>query len=115
VDTVVFDKTGTLTAGTPTVTSIHPSGGHTADEVLAIAAAAELYSEHPLGTAIVAHARDRGLPVREPDSFDYQPGRGVCAEVDGQLVTVGNTDAGGPADESRTPAGAGTAVHVQIG
>ncbi len=115
VDTVVFDKTGTLTAGTPTVTYIHPAGEHTVEEVLAIAAAAELYSEHPLGTAIVAHARVRGLPVREPDSFDYQPGRGVCAEVDGQLVTVGNTDAGAPTGECRTPADAGTAVHVQVG
>ncbi|MDN5756919.1 MAG: cadmium-translocating P-type ATPase [Tomitella sp.] len=114
VDTVVFDKTGTLTAGTPTVTSIHPSGGHSVEEVLTAAAAAELYSEHPLGTAIVAHARVRGLPVHEPDSFDYQPGRGVWAEVDGQLVTVGNTDADAPTGERRTPAGAGTTVHVQV-
>ncbi|MCX7522727.1 cation-translocating P-type ATPase [Microbacterium sp. STN6] len=90
VDTVVFDKTGTLTTGTPTVIDVQPAPGLEADRLLALAAAAEWYSEHPLGQAIVEHARVRGVHSREPESFDYQPGRGVTATVEGRTVRAGN-------------------------
>lgn len=114
VDTVVFDKTGTLTAGTPAVTGIAPAAGYRADAVLTAAASAELRSEHPLGVAIVAHARGRNLVVREPDSFDYQPGRGVSATLGGHLVAVGahSTPASMGGQGTTTPAE--TTVDVRI-
>jgi Cu2+-exporting ATPase len=85
IDTVVFDKTGTLTAGKPAVTDV--IGG---DEVLRLAASADLPSQHPLATAIVAEARNRGLAITEPAQFDSVPGHGVIALVGGQPVLIGN-------------------------
>ncbi|MGH6740244.1 MAG: heavy metal translocating P-type ATPase [Bradyrhizobium sp.] len=90
VDTVVLDKTGTLTFGKPEVQRVVPASGATAEEVLAAAAAAELRSEHPLGKAIVVYARKQGCSVTEPTSFDYTPGRGITAEVDGCIIRVGS-------------------------
>jgi heavy metal translocating P-type ATPase len=90
VDTVVLDKTGTLTFGRPEVQRVLPSAGVTPDMVLDAAASAELRSEHPLGQAIVAHARARRRPTIEPDHFAYTPGRGIAAEVAGTMVLVGN-------------------------
>ncbi len=90
VDTVVLDKTGTLTFGRPEVQRVFPAAGVTANEVLDSAASAELRSEHPLGQAIVAHARARGRAAIEPDRFAYTPGRGIAAEVAGTTVLVGN-------------------------
>ncbi|MDR1264121.1 MAG: cation-translocating P-type ATPase [Propionibacteriaceae bacterium] len=89
VDTVVFDKTGTLTSGRPTVVALRPADGWSGEELLALAAAAESYSEHPLGRAIVAHARGLGLPLDPCRGFSYQPGRGVTAEVAGRMVAAG--------------------------
>ncbi|MFD0368046.1 heavy metal translocating P-type ATPase [Streptomyces sp. NPDC127114] len=83
VDRVALDKTGTLTEGTPRVTAVH---GEPA--ALALAAAAELPSEHPLGRAVVAEARARGLAIPEASAFAAEPGRGVRARVDGREVTV---------------------------
>ncbi len=114
VDTVVFDKTGTLTTGTATVVDVRTAGAVDADTLLAVTAAAEAYSEHPLGQAIVAHARATGLTVDSSDGFEYQPGRGVTATVAGRTVAVGNhalvPDAPTQVDEHR----AVTAVHVSI-
>ena len=90
VDTVVLDKTGTLTFGRPEVQTIIPVDGATSDEVLDIAAAAELRSEHPLGKAILAYARMRQRVVTEPEHFAYTPGRGIAAQVGGASVLVGN-------------------------
>jgi len=90
VDTVVLDKTGTLTFGRPEVQRIAALEGVSSDEVLDAAAAAELRSEHPLGQAIVNHAREAGRPIVEPERFDYKPGRGVTAIVDGATIHVGN-------------------------
>lgn len=87
---IAFDKTGTLTAGTPRVEMIHTLDGHTADDVLALAAAAERPSEHPLAAAIVAAARDRDLAIPDAGGFDSAPGRGVRAHVAGRLVQVGS-------------------------
>ena len=90
VDTVVVDKTGTLTYGRPEVQRVLPVDGATSEDVLNAAASAELRSEHPLGQAIVAHARARRRPGVEPDGFVYTPGRGIAAEVAGTRVLVGN-------------------------
>lgn len=90
VDTVVLDKTGTLTFGRPEVQSIVPVDGATSNEVLDMAAAAELRSEHPLCKAILAYAASQKRPVTEPESFAYTPGRGIAAQVAGASVLVGN-------------------------
>jgi heavy metal translocating P-type ATPase len=115
VDTVVFDKTGTLTTGVLRVTDVRPANGITVDGLLAATAGAEWYSEHPIGRAITGHAADRGLPVRAAADFDYQPGHGVIATVDGHRVRAGNTRL---VPEATTPTqdnGGGSAVHVAIG
>lgn len=90
VDTIVLDKTGTLTFGKPAVQAIVPADGVSFDEVLDAAASAEARSEHPLGQAIMAFARDRGRAYVEPERFDYTPGRGITAIVSGATIHVGN-------------------------
>ncbi|OZC73769.1 copper-translocating P-type ATPase [Rhodococcus sp. 06-418-5] len=89
VDTVLFDKTGTLTKGEPTVTAIEVTGGRTADNVLALAAAAEADSEHPLARAIIGAARSRNLTVPAATDFQSSPAVGVAAVVDGVRIQVG--------------------------
>jgi heavy metal translocating P-type ATPase len=90
VDMVVIDKTGTLTFGRPEVQRIVSAEGVSAEAILAAAASAEVRSEHPLGKAIVAYVRAQDRPIREPERFDYTPGRGITALVDGATVLVGN-------------------------
>jgi Cu2+-exporting ATPase len=90
VGAVLFDKTGTLTKGEPTVTAMTAATGYrTEDELLAIAAAAESDSEHPLARAIVDAARRRGLTVPASSDFTSSPAVGVTARVDGKTVRVG--------------------------
>ncbi|MCV7301717.1 heavy metal translocating P-type ATPase [Mycobacterium barrassiae] len=89
VGAVLFDKTGTLTKGEPTVTAIAAASGRAEDEVLALAAAAEADSEHPLARAIVDAARRRELAIPQWSGFSSSPAVGVEAEVDGQQVRVG--------------------------
>ncbi|WP_375003621.1 heavy metal translocating P-type ATPase [Aeromicrobium sp. CTD01-1L150] len=89
VDVILFDKTGTLTKGEPTVTGIEPTPGYPEDAVLALAAAAESDSEHPLARAIVGAARSRELEVSEPTDFSSSPAVGVKATVDETLIEVG--------------------------
>ncbi|WP_137824208.1 heavy metal translocating P-type ATPase [Brevibacterium sp. 2SA] len=89
VDAVLFDKTGTLTKGEPTVTAVETTGTRSDDEVLALAAAAETDSEHPLARAIVRAAEQRGLTVPAAQNFSSSPAVGVRAEVDGTEVEVG--------------------------
>ncbi|PXA77158.1 heavy metal translocating P-type ATPase [Auritidibacter sp. NML120779] len=89
VDSVLFDKTGTLTKGEPTVTGIHPVGDRTKDEVLALAAAAETDSEHPLATAIVGATRTRELDVPAATEFSSSPAVGVKATVNDTVIEVG--------------------------
>lgn len=89
VDAVLFDKTGTLTRGEPTVTAVEPGPGRTDDEVLALAAAAESDSEHPLARAIVSAAEARGLSVPPAGDFSSSPAVGVEAEVEGRRIRVG--------------------------
>ena len=94
---VLLDKTGTLTQGRPTVQHIHP-GGVDAGELLAVAAAAESHSEHPLARAIAAAAAQRQLTVPAVEDFQAATGFGVTAQVDRHQVRVGRpaflTDAG---------------------
>ena len=113
VDTVVLDKTGTLTAGAPRVVAVNlaqPPGESTADpmaestaasaaapaagedEVLALAAAAEWNSEHPIGRAICTEAAVRDLTVPVPDDVIYSPGAGVSARVKERWITVGRRE-----------------------
>ncbi|WP_235658199.1 heavy metal translocating P-type ATPase [Mycolicibacterium moriokaense] len=89
VGAVLFDKTGTLTKGEPTVTAVATRGVRTEDELLAIAAAAESDSEHPLARAIVEAAHRRGLTVPASSDFTSSPAVGVSARVDGKTVRVG--------------------------
>lgn len=88
--TIVFDKTGTLTKGEPSVTDVIPAPGFTEEEVLRLAAVAEINSEHPLGEAIVRRARERSLQVEEPESFNAIPGHGVEAKAHGREILLGN-------------------------
>ncbi|NLO06242.1 MAG: heavy metal translocating P-type ATPase [candidate division WS1 bacterium] len=87
---VVFDKTGTLTLGQPGVTDVIPAGELTADELLRLAAAAEVPSEHPLARAIVAHARALEIDLPEAENFEVTIGRGVQATVEGRRITIGS-------------------------
>ena len=90
VDTVVVDKTGTLTVGEPQVVSVLPTEAAAGEgEVLALAAAAEWNSEHPIGRAIYAEAAVRDLTVPVPGDVAYSPGAGVRAHVEGRQITVG--------------------------
>ena len=90
LDAVVLDKTGTLTRGRPKVTDILPAGGVTVDQLLALAAAAETGSEHPLGQAIVAEAKERGLTLQSASGFTAISGRGLRAELSGQTILAGH-------------------------
>jgi len=87
---VVLDKTGTITHGRPSLTAVTTVGTWSRDEVLAIVAAAELGSEHPVGEAIVAAARERQLDLPAADQFTAVPGHGIEAVVGGHHVQVGN-------------------------
>ena len=87
VDVVLFDKTGTLTTGSQGVAAIVASQG-TEDEVLALAAAVEVKSEHPIARAIVAEAHERGLTVPSSTKFSALAGRGAQATVDGRELVV---------------------------
>jgi len=89
VDAVLFDKTGTLTRGEPVVSAVASVNGVTDDEVLALAAAAETDSEHPLARAIVRAARDRALTVPPSRDFTSSPAVGVSASVVGASIRVG--------------------------
>jgi Cu+-exporting ATPase len=88
--TLVLDKTGTITKGTPELTDVVPLDGHDPDGLLALVAAAETVSEHPLGAAIVRGARARDLDLSEPAGFDSITGKGIRATVDGRDVLAGN-------------------------
>ncbi|MEU9041019.1 MULTISPECIES: heavy metal translocating P-type ATPase [unclassified Kitasatospora] len=90
-DAAALDKTGTLTEGTPRISDIHPLSGSglSDDDLLALAAAAEHASEHPLGRAVVDAARARGLTPAPAEDFAAVPGAGVTATVGGRVVAVG--------------------------
>jgi P-type Cu+ transporter len=91
LDTIVLDKTGTITAGKPVLTDVQPVGPWGESELLALVAAAESDSEHPLAAAIVAGARDRGLSLPAAAGFASVTGMGVQATVDGHAVLAGSS------------------------
>lgn len=91
VNTIAFDKTGTLTYGKLEVSDIISFDKSISEnELLTLAASAEARSEHPLGKAIVAYAREKGMVLRDSDSFQMQRGKGICAEVSGRKLYLGN-------------------------
>ena len=104
VDTVVMDKTGTLTVGEPRVVSVRPTEAAAGeDEVLALAAAAEWNSEHPIGRAIYNEAAVRDLTVPVPGDVAYSPGAGVSTHIEGRRITVGRCRGQGHQPERDTP------------
>jgi Cu+-exporting ATPase len=90
VNTIVLDKTGTLTRGKPAVTQLMALNGITDRDLLRLAAAAEVGSEHPLGEAIVARSQELGLDLPKAEHFQAFAGKGIQAQVDGQEVLLGN-------------------------
>ena len=90
VTAVVLDKTGTITRGRPALTSLTAAGDWDEDRVLFLVASAEAGSEHPVAQAIVAHARERGVQLTQPESFDAVPGHGLQAHVAGHALSIGN-------------------------
>ncbi|OGO54182.1 MAG: copper-translocating P-type ATPase [Chloroflexi bacterium RBG_16_70_13] len=92
IDTIVLDKTGTITLGRPAVTDIVPAGGFEPDDVLALAAAAERDSEHPLAAAIVDGATERAITLAAPAGFEAVPGQGIRAWLGERRVLVGKQD-----------------------
>lgn len=89
VSVIALDKTGTLTKGRPELTDLVPAEGFDYDEVLALVAAVETRSEHPIAEAIVAAAKQRDLKIAAIEAFDATPGFGVSAKVSGRTVSVG--------------------------
>jgi Cu+-exporting ATPase len=90
IDTIVLDKTGTLTRGKPAVTRVVPLNGFAEADLLRLAAAAEVGSEHPLGEAIVNRARELGLELPAAEGFHSVTGKGIQATVDGRALVLGN-------------------------
>lgn len=90
VDTVVFDKTGTLTEGKPTLTGVDLHGPMDEATVLALAAAVEHHSEHPLAEAIVTAANDRGIAINDANGFESIAGKGASGTVSGTAMLVGS-------------------------
>jgi len=92
LDTIVLDKTGTITLGKPAVTDIVPADGFEPDDVLALAAAAERDSEHPLAAAIVDGATERAITLAAPAGFEAVSGQGIRAWLGERRVLVGKQD-----------------------
>ena len=101
---VALDKTGTVTQGRPAVTDVLPADGTTADRLLALAAAVEARSEHPLARAIVEAAHRRGLALPEARDLTALPGKGARASVEGRTLYVGNARLFGELGQASTPA-----------
>ena len=90
VDTLVVDKTGTLTEGQPRLVTIKPADGFTENELLELAAGLERSSEHPLGAAIVAGAKEQGITPPAPENFQSMTGRGITGDIRSRRVAIGN-------------------------
>ncbi|HWI77422.1 MAG TPA: heavy metal translocating P-type ATPase [Sphingomicrobium sp.] len=90
IDTLVVDKTGTITVGKPKLIAVKPAGGFDEAQVLALAAALEKGSEHPLAAAVVEGAEERQLDVPDASGFQSHTGKGVTGKVGGRQVALGN-------------------------
>ena len=90
IETIVVDKTGTLTEGKPKLGSVEPAPGFDGDEMLALVAAIEMASEHPLAAAIISGAKEKGLSFQAASDFQSVTGEGVEAIVEDKRVAIGN-------------------------
>jgi Cu+-exporting ATPase len=90
VNTLVVDKTGTLTEGKPKVVAVRAASGWTENDLLRLAASLERGSEHPLGAAIIAAAKERGLQLISAQDFDSPVGKGIVGTVEGKRLVIGN-------------------------
>jgi Cu+-exporting ATPase len=90
VGAIILDKTGTITEGKPTVTDVLTVEVNDEDAILQLAASAELESEHPLGQAIVNHAKEKGIELLKAENFKSITGQGIEAKIDGKQVSIGN-------------------------
>ena len=90
VKTIVFDKTGTFTKGKPSVIDLIDLSGMGEGELLRLVAIAESGSEHPLGQAVVNYAREKGILVANPDSFEAVSGHGLKARYGDHTILIGN-------------------------
>jgi len=90
ITAVVLDKTGTLTRGTPAVTDVLPAEEFDKATLLRLVGTAERGSEHPVGEAIVAHARSSGIALGDASAFEAVPGQGIVATVEGRQILAGN-------------------------
>lgn len=90
IDTLVVDKTGTLTEGKPKIVAIHALDGFSENEILQYAASVEAGSEHPLASAIVKAAQERGIALRPAQHFESVTGKGVKAEVARKQILAGS-------------------------
>jgi heavy metal translocating P-type ATPase len=119
VRVLVIDKTGTLTHGRARIIEIRPEPGFAANEVLRLGASLDQASKHVIARAIVAEARQRGLPLSVPEAVVETPGDGVAGKVDGRSVIVGGRTFVGTRvrdvrDEGAASSDAGT-VTVSVG
>lgn len=123
VDTLVVDKTGTLTQGRPKLVSVITAAGQDENSLLRLAASLERGSEHPLATALVAGAQERGLELAQSESFESVTGKGITGRVNGHAVALGNQklladfgiDPGELAPKAEALRGAGqTAMFVAV-
>ncbi|QNL45326.1 cadmium-translocating P-type ATPase [Oscillibacter hominis] len=113
-ETVIFDKTGTLTRGTFSVTAVHPESGLDAEQLLAYAALAEYYSDHPISLSLKAACKAELDPARVSDVEEIA-GHGVCASIDGKRVCAGNSRLMDRQHIAFQPCGLpGTIVHVTV-
>lgn len=104
IDHLLVDKTGTFTFGRPKVVDIVSLNGGTTEDILHLACIAEKYSEHPLGRAVLAAGKERGLNIPEPESFTSSAGLGVEAQWNGSKIRVGKPAFLGNAEQNMPPA-----------
>jgi Cu+-exporting ATPase len=119
VDTLVIDKTGTLTEGRPRVSSISSAGKVPDAEFLRLVASVERGSEHPLASAILAAAGEKGISLGEVREFQNYPGKGIVGSVEGRRIAIGNwlllREQGIQENAAMVgTASAGTVIHVAV-
>src|SRR5882762_7954288 len=90
VDTLIVDKTGTLTEGKPRLTTVKPAPGNDEESVVRLAASLERASEHPLASAILIGAAERGVKLSAVEDFRSETGKGVVGRVEGHSIALGN-------------------------
>ena len=97
-DFVILDKTGTVTEGKPQVTDLRPNENITKEELIAVAAALEEKSEHPLAKAVREHAQEEGLTYEPAAAFSAMPGHGVQGRINGCLLYTSPCGVWAPVD-----------------